>query len=230
MKRSSPLQALASSPTMVGAITTLIVIVAVFLAYNANNGLPFVPVYRVSVELPNAAAPGPEQRGQDRRHPGRRRSSRSTPCGCRATTREPTPPRTATPAASSPAQPEARQVGRRRSRELDLPDSLQVVVRAQVPRDHPRERDGAEGFTQRDHDNDDPRDDELRVIAESPRPSSRRPSSTRSATRSTRRPANAIRQNLAGYGDAFAGRGASLNQAIEALNPLLTTCARSPRR
>jgi ABC-type transporter Mla subunit MlaD len=30
------------------------VIVAVFLAYNANQGLPFVPVYRVSVEVPNA--------------------------------------------------------------------------------------------------------------------------------------------------------------------------------
>jgi ABC-type transporter Mla subunit MlaD len=40
---------------MVGAVTTLIVIVAVFLAYNANNGLPFVPVYRVSVEVPNGA-------------------------------------------------------------------------------------------------------------------------------------------------------------------------------
>jgi virulence factor Mce-like protein len=39
---------------MVGAITTLIVIVAVFLAYNASNGLPFVPVYRVSAILPNA--------------------------------------------------------------------------------------------------------------------------------------------------------------------------------
>jgi len=39
---------------MVGAITTLIVIVAVFLAYNASNGLPFVPVYRISVILPNA--------------------------------------------------------------------------------------------------------------------------------------------------------------------------------
>jgi ABC-type transporter Mla subunit MlaD len=40
---------------MVGAVTTLIVIVAVFLAYNANNGLPFVPTYRVSVEIPDAA-------------------------------------------------------------------------------------------------------------------------------------------------------------------------------
>jgi ABC-type transporter Mla subunit MlaD len=47
--------ALTASPTMVGAVTTLIVIVAVFLAYNANAGLPFVPVYRVSVEIPDAA-------------------------------------------------------------------------------------------------------------------------------------------------------------------------------
>ena len=47
--------AITASPTMVGAVTTLIVIVAVFLAYNANSGLPFVPVYRVSVEIPDAA-------------------------------------------------------------------------------------------------------------------------------------------------------------------------------
>ncbi|MGE5155912.1 MAG: MlaD family protein, partial [Betaproteobacteria bacterium] len=51
----SPLHSIAASPTMVGAVTTLIVIVAVFLAYNANNGLPFVPTYRVSVVVPNAA-------------------------------------------------------------------------------------------------------------------------------------------------------------------------------
>ena len=53
--RRGPLQSLAASPTMVGAVTVLIAIVAVFLAYNANNGLPFVPVYRVSVDVPNAA-------------------------------------------------------------------------------------------------------------------------------------------------------------------------------
>jgi virulence factor Mce-like protein len=45
---------LAASPTMVGAVTVLIVIVAVFLAYNANTGLPFVPTYRVSAEVPDA--------------------------------------------------------------------------------------------------------------------------------------------------------------------------------
>jgi ABC-type transporter Mla subunit MlaD len=52
-------RSLAASPTMVGAITTLIVIVAVFLAYNANNGLPFVPVYRVSAEMCDAGRMAP---------------------------------------------------------------------------------------------------------------------------------------------------------------------------
>jgi virulence factor Mce-like protein len=49
---------------MVGAITTLIVILAVFLAYNANTGLPFVPTYRISVQVPNASTlvPGNEAR------------------------------------------------------------------------------------------------------------------------------------------------------------------------
>ncbi len=58
MRGRSPGATLAASPTMVGAVTTLIVIVAVFLAYNANNGLPFVPVYSVSVDVPNAARLG----------------------------------------------------------------------------------------------------------------------------------------------------------------------------
>jgi ABC-type transporter Mla subunit MlaD len=53
MRRS--LDAISASPTMIGAVTTLIVVVAVFLAYNANRGLPFVPTYQVSVEVPNAA-------------------------------------------------------------------------------------------------------------------------------------------------------------------------------
>ncbi len=59
MNGRSRVGSLAASPTMVGAITTLIVIVAVFLAYNANNGLPFVPVYRVSAEMCNGSRLGP---------------------------------------------------------------------------------------------------------------------------------------------------------------------------
>jgi virulence factor Mce-like protein len=51
-RRSS---SLAASPLLIGAITTLIVVVAVFLSYNANNGLPFVPTYNIKVELPEAS-------------------------------------------------------------------------------------------------------------------------------------------------------------------------------
>ena len=42
------------SPVLVGAVTVLVVIVAVFLAYNANNGLPFVSTYNLKALLPNA--------------------------------------------------------------------------------------------------------------------------------------------------------------------------------
>jgi virulence factor Mce-like protein len=46
---------LAGSPLLIGAITTLIVVVAVFLSYNANNGLPFVPTYNIKVVLPEGS-------------------------------------------------------------------------------------------------------------------------------------------------------------------------------
>ncbi|HZV73241.1 MAG TPA: MlaD family protein [Conexibacter sp.] len=45
----------AANPVLIGAATVLVVIVAVFLAYNANNGLPFVPTYQLWVQLPNAS-------------------------------------------------------------------------------------------------------------------------------------------------------------------------------
>ena len=44
-----------ASPVLVGAVTTLIVIVSVFLAYNANKGLPFVPTYDLSATLPSGS-------------------------------------------------------------------------------------------------------------------------------------------------------------------------------
>jgi virulence factor Mce-like protein len=47
---------MAGSPVLVGALTVLVVVVAVFLSYNANKGLPFVPTYDLQAELPNAAA------------------------------------------------------------------------------------------------------------------------------------------------------------------------------
>jgi virulence factor Mce-like protein len=46
---------IAANPVLIGAATTLVVIVAVFLAYNANEGLPFVPTYQLQAEVPDAA-------------------------------------------------------------------------------------------------------------------------------------------------------------------------------
>ena len=42
---------------LIGAATTLVIIVAVFLAYNANNGLPFVPTYQLKAEVPERGEP-----------------------------------------------------------------------------------------------------------------------------------------------------------------------------
>ena len=46
---------LAGSPVLVGAATVLCSVVAVFLSYNANSGLPFVPTYDVTVQVRDAA-------------------------------------------------------------------------------------------------------------------------------------------------------------------------------
>jgi virulence factor Mce-like protein len=56
VRRRSGIQGVASSPILVGAVTILVVIVAVFLAYNANNGLPFVSTYNLKAKVPNANA------------------------------------------------------------------------------------------------------------------------------------------------------------------------------
>jgi virulence factor Mce-like protein len=46
---------LASNPVLIGAVTVLVTTVAVFLAYNANNGLPFVPTNTVKVRVANGS-------------------------------------------------------------------------------------------------------------------------------------------------------------------------------
>ena len=54
---------IAANPVLIGAATTLVIVVAVFLAYNANSGLPFVPTYK----------PRQGQRRAQRRHARGRR-------------------------------------------------------------------------------------------------------------------------------------------------------------
>ncbi len=56
MRNRSGIQGVASSPVIVGAVTVLVIMVAVFLAYNANNGLPFVSTYNLRARVPNANA------------------------------------------------------------------------------------------------------------------------------------------------------------------------------
>jgi ABC-type transporter Mla subunit MlaD len=47
-------RSIAANPVLIGAATVLLVVVAVFLSYNANKGLPFVPMYEVDAHVPNA--------------------------------------------------------------------------------------------------------------------------------------------------------------------------------
>ena len=43
------------NPILIGTITILIVMVAVYLSYIAENGLPFLPTYNINVDVANAA-------------------------------------------------------------------------------------------------------------------------------------------------------------------------------
>lgn len=55
-RRLTPRSAsLASSPTLIGAVTVVTTIVALYLAWNSNQRLPFVPTYTLSAQLPSAS-------------------------------------------------------------------------------------------------------------------------------------------------------------------------------
>ncbi len=54
MKRRQSSASVAANPILIGAVTTVVLFVAVFLAYNANKGLPFVPTFTLKVEVRNA--------------------------------------------------------------------------------------------------------------------------------------------------------------------------------
>jgi len=234
MKRGSPLQALASSPTMVGAITTLIVIVAVFLAYNANNGLPFVPVYRVSVVVPNASR---LVQNNEVRIGGNRVGVIESVEAVRLPLDDPEDqPGTATAGGTGGV---VAQVNLKLDKAAaPLPENSIFRIRykssfglkfLEITRGDADEM-APEGFTFiGTNDNDDPNDDDEQILSFDEVAENEGSADGTFIAQTefdeigntfdqpTR---NAIRQNLAGYGDAFAARGTSLNQALEALNPL----------
>ena len=70
---------LTASPVLVGAVTVLVAIVAVFISYSANQGLPFVPTYqprgraaqRAKLVAGNEVRAGGFRVGHSRGHPQR---------------------------------------------------------------------------------------------------------------------------------------------------------------
>jgi virulence factor Mce-like protein len=185
---------IAASPTMVGAITTLIVILAVFLAYNANNGLPFVPSFRVSVQVRNADTLVP---GNDVRIGG---------------------VRVGLVESVEPVQnPRTGAVNAKVDLKLDksaepLPKDSSVIVRSR----------SALGLKYLEIDKGTssqsyPEGSILPLKAAHPQPVEL-DTVLNTFDEPTRR---AVQQNLVAFGDALAGRGVDLNVALGQLRPLL---------
>jgi ABC-type transporter Mla subunit MlaD len=222
---------------MVGAITTLVLVVAVFLAYNANNGLPFVPVYRVAVDVPNGAR---VTKSNEVRIGGHRVGVvesivpiRTTPSGQVA--------QAGTTDTSSSTQSDTCCVAAELNLKLDksaqpLPvDSIfrirykstfglkfLEIVRGVSTQTAP------DGYTFNGLDDHGdcalPIDPQTFLASETAaskdgcfQPQTEFDAIANTFNRKTR---NAGRQNLMGFGDAFSARGASLNEAIDSLSPL----------
>jgi ABC-type transporter Mla subunit MlaD len=242
-RRTSPFSAIAASPTIIGAITTLIVVVAVFLAYNANNGLPFVPVYRVSVVVPNAARLVPNN---EVRIGGTRVGVVESIDAVRLPDNENAGDDGSDVTATTATGPDGNTDGVVARLNLKLDKSASPIPENSIFRIRYKSAFGLkyleitrgdgpaapEGFVfNGTNDNDDPADTDNQIL------SIDEVAKNRGADDGTfiaqtefdeigntfdQPTRNAIRENLDGYGDGFAGRGASLNQAFEALNPLLT--------
>jgi virulence factor Mce-like protein len=193
MTPRSRAQSLAASPTLVGAITTLIVIVAIFLAYNASTGLPFVPVYRVSVVLPNAERLLPNN---EVRIGGHRVGIVES----------------VTPVTDERTGRAAAKVNLKLDKSVEpLPRDTEARVRykSSFGLKYLELRRGTHGQL--------PEGGEIPISQASEQVEFDDVSNTFDAK--TR---EAVRGSLEGFGSAFAARGDSLNETIQNLNPLLT--------
>jgi virulence factor Mce-like protein len=185
---------IAANPVLIGAATTLVVIVAVFLAYNANNGLPFVPSYSLKAEVPSAAQ---LVKGNEVRQGGTR---------------------VGVVDGITPVRHRDGSVTAQLSLKLEttvkpLPVDSTVIVR-------PRSALGLKyvELTKGTSSKGYPDGGTIPISQAKPKPVeidevlNTFDDKTRAASR----------VNLTEFGNAFAGRGQDLNRAIEALNPLLT--------
>jgi virulence factor Mce-like protein len=193
MRRGSA--SIAANPVLIGAATTLVVIVAVFLAYNANSGLPFVPTYELKTRVPNAAN---LVKGNDVRIGGTRVGAVTdiTPVTDKKTGAVSAQLTLKLETTVKPLPVDSTVLIRPRSAlglkyveitkgtsSRGFEDGATVPLRNATP--EPVEIDQVIGTF----------DDKTRAAAQS---------------------------NLTEFGNAFAGRGADINRAVEQLNPLLT--------
>jgi len=183
-----------ASPTLIGAVTTLVIVVAVFLTYNANQGLPFVPAYRVSATVPNAAR---VIQSNEVRIGGNRvgvvesvEPVRNPENGGVAAKLNLKLDRRVAPIAADTSV----RIRYRSSFGLKYVELTRGSEGAPLEEGQSLAIDRAVEQTEFD-DIGNTFDEETRVNA---------------------------RRNLVGYGNAFAGRGVSLNETFEALNPLFT--------
>jgi virulence factor Mce-like protein len=191
MRRGSA--SIAANPVLIGAATTLVVIVAVFLAYNANSGLPFVPTYEVKTQVPSAAQ---LVKGNDVRIGGSRVGAVTD----------------ITPVTAKDGSVSALLTLKLETSVKPLPVDSTVLIR-------PRSALGlkyvqiTKGTSSRGYDdgatiplrNATPQPVELDEVIDT------FDDKTRAASQS----------NLTEFGNGLAGRGPDLNRAIEELNPLL---------
>lgn len=188
-----PRGALSGNPVLIGGVTVLVVIVGIFLAYNANQGLPFVPAYTLRAELPSAAN---LVRGNEVRIGG----SRVGTVDAIDVRRRPDGTNTA-------------ELSLKLDRAVaPLPVDSTLVVRSRSALglkyvELTRGR-SARGFAE---------GDTIPLAAATPAPVE----FDEFLNMFDERTRAAAQANLRGFGDALAGRGRSLNQAIGALRPLL---------
>jgi len=184
---------LTASPVLVGAVTLLVTIVGVFLAYNANSGLPFVPTYDLNARLPDAVN---LVVGNDVRIGGARVGT--------VTDIEPVPSEDGDAVA---------QVELKLDKDLQpLPEDTSVLVRPRsalglkyVELTPGSSKAGLEAGSVLPLSSARPQPVELDEILNTLDGPARR----------------GAQQTLNGFGTGFAGRGTSVNGAIEALGPLL---------
>ncbi len=182
----------ATSPVIVGATTVLIALVAVFLAYNANNSLPFVPTYRVYAEMPDANT---LVRGNEVRIGGVRVG--------RVASVEPTTDEDGNPVAVA-ALDLNQQV-------QPLPTDTEVMVR-------PRSTVALKYLELRPGDSDDGFEQGATIPAENSLETVELDQVINTFDPETQ---ENIRRNLTGFGNALAGRGVAINELFGTLRPLV---------